>query len=75
MGGGSIRKIQFRLHFQRPKSDRPTAGIDPKPGFQTGLMNGREARESGLWLNALEAPGATLPETPQVGPKQASAII
>jgi Phage integrase family len=40
----------------------PTVGIDPRPGFQTGLMNGREARESGLWRKALEAPGATVPE-------------
>ena len=30
--------------------------VDPKPAFKIGPMNGREARESGLWLEALVTP-------------------
>jgi hypothetical protein len=33
----------------------PTA-LDPKPTFNIGLMNGREARESGLWLRPWVGP-------------------
>jgi hypothetical protein len=40
-----------------------TGDIDPEPPFRVGPMNGCKARESGLRLNALVRPGATVPGT------------
>ena len=51
------------LRFIRPpgRIGRQTAGIDPLLLFKVDPMNGREARESGLRLNASIAPTAVLP--------------
>jgi hypothetical protein len=55
LGGQDSAQLR-RLLFAR----QPTA-LDPLRPVKIGSLNGREARESGLWLKAWVAHGADLP--------------
>jgi hypothetical protein len=50
-GAHSIDPLQIFAEFSH--------GLGPKHAFKVGLLDGREGRESGLWL---KTSGATIPE-------------